>query len=169
MSDDDEIYGIDEANGHPRALELISDDFFWNCADELGPFGSDEGDTALDEYRQWRKENPKAPLLKCVTWVIEELSEQSIDRYTDEIITESYIRKQLEDPDFDDEYYIYSVDISIIATGFGQLADEGAMDEDVKPYIDRALKRQLTFSMITNGSDEYKNNMRRLQEVLAEA
>jgi uncharacterized protein YfeS len=28
--------------------------FFWSCSDELGLFGSDEGDTTLAEYRNWR-------------------------------------------------------------------------------------------------------------------
>ena len=52
--DDEERYGIRKEFAHPRAIELIPDDFFWNCVDELSPFGSDEGDTALAEYREWR-------------------------------------------------------------------------------------------------------------------
>lgn len=162
-------YGIDKKNAHPRALELISDNFFWDCADELAPFGSDEGDTALEEYREWRNENPKAQILECIVWVIEGISEQSVDHYNDDIIEEGYIRKQLEDPEFDDEYYFYTVDISVIATGFGQLVDEGLIDKTAKPYVERALNRQLMFSSITDASDEYKTNLKKLKKVLTKA
>jgi uncharacterized protein YfeS len=48
---DEEIYGIDKAHANKRAIELIPEEFFWSCIDELSPFGSDEGDTALAEFR----------------------------------------------------------------------------------------------------------------------
>lgn len=43
---EEEIYGIDkdQDQAHPRAIELVPEDFFWSCIDELAPFGSDEGE-----------------------------------------------------------------------------------------------------------------------------
>lgn len=38
--DTEEFYGIDIANAHARAEEIIPDAFFWDCFDELSPFGS---------------------------------------------------------------------------------------------------------------------------------
>lgn len=32
-----EHYGIDVEYAHPRAVELIPEDFFWDCCDELAP------------------------------------------------------------------------------------------------------------------------------------
>jgi uncharacterized protein YfeS len=67
----EENYGIDIEHAHKRAVELIPEEFFWSCIDELAPFGSDEGDTALAEFRDWRKQNPKTPTIECLKWVIE--------------------------------------------------------------------------------------------------
>lgn len=141
-SDDQEVdrHGINREFGHPRALELVPDDFFWDCVDELGPFGSDEGDTALEEYRGWRREHPNAPLLECLTWTIEQVSEADFEDYTDGIARKQRLLEQLADHTFDHQHFIYTVDISVIATGFGQLADEGKIDQSAKPTIQKSVK-----------------------------
>lgn len=169
---DDDFGGIDKDHGHPRAIQLIPDEFFWDCADELAPFGSDEGDTALSEYRDWRKANPDAPLEECVIWTIESVGEIDASEYTDAIFHEPTVRDQVEDPDFDDQQLIYTTDVSVIATVFGQLADEGKIDPAAKPYAERAIKRQIVWASIPTDwdhADEYIRNLKRLQAVLAEA
>ena len=42
---------------HPRARELMSEAFLWDCVDEEAPFGSDEGFDAYYEFREWRQHN----------------------------------------------------------------------------------------------------------------
>ncbi len=37
---EEESYGINKEFAHPRAIELIPEDFFWDCVDELAPFFS---------------------------------------------------------------------------------------------------------------------------------
>jgi len=133
--------GIDKDRGHPRAIQIIPDEFFWDCTDELAPFGSDEGDMALSEYRDWRKENPVELLVECIIWTIESVGEIDASEYSDAIFHESTVREQIEDPDFDDQQLIYTTDVSVIATAFGKLADEGKIDPSAKPYAARALKR----------------------------
>ncbi|MGL5275933.1 hypothetical protein [Myroides sp.] len=64
---------IDKTKAHPRAIELMTEDFFWDGADELAPFGSDEGHTALVEFRRWRKKNKKISVGFCIAWVIEDV------------------------------------------------------------------------------------------------
>ncbi|MFV0541075.1 MAG: hypothetical protein ACK5MZ_07530, partial [Aestuariibaculum sp.] len=56
---ENEIYGINKEHSHKRAIQLVLEDFFWDCGDELSPFGSDEGFEALQEFRRWRKEFPE--------------------------------------------------------------------------------------------------------------
>lgn len=170
--EDQEPSGIDKDHGHPRALQIIADDFFWDCTDELAPFGSDEGDTALAEYRDWRKENPGQALEACLTWTIESVGEIDASEYSDGIYDETTVREQLEDPDFDDQQLIYTTDVSVIATAFGQLADEGAIDATAKPYAARALKRQIVWARLQpdwDHADAYIGNLERLQAALAEA
>ncbi len=167
----DEPYGIDKHNAHPRAIELIPEPFFWDCVDELAPFGSDEGDTALAEYRDWRKEHPKTPTLECLRWTIESVGEMDFSDYNKTLLNPETIHTQLEDPNFDDQQFIYTLDISIIATGFGQLVDEGKIDAENKPIIQLALNRQKIWAAAADWEykDEYIHNLSVIESALAEA
>ncbi len=172
MEDEDEIYGIDKAKAHQRARDLISEEFFWDCGDELAPFGSDEGDTALAEFRDWRRENPKAPVLDCLKWTIESVGEMEFAKYNDTILADALIRKQIEDKAFDDQQYIFTLDVSVIATGFGQLIDEGTIDSTAKPVIQRAIKRQSVWSQLQptwSFSSEYCDRLNALARILEQA
>jgi len=139
---EDEPYGIDKDNAHERAVELIPEEFFWSCVDELAPFGSDEGDTALSEFRDWKKDNPNTETFECIRWTIEGVSEKNLAEYNEKILDRTLIKSQLEDENFNDQQYIFTVDISVIATGFAQLVDEGKIDEKNKPIIQLAIDRQ---------------------------
>jgi uncharacterized protein YfeS len=164
-----EIYGISKDQAHFRALELIPDDFFWDCVNELAPFGSDEGDTALAEFRDWRKKHPRATLEKCLIWVIESVGEIKVKHYNDTIFDEAKVKTQLADKDFDDQQYIYTLDISVISTAFAQLVDEGKIDVAAKPYVARALKRQMVWAGLSSDwkyANQYISYLQRLEEVL---
>ncbi len=170
--EEEEIYGIDKEYAHKRAIELIPEDFFWDCTDELAPFGSDEGDTALSEFREWRKENPDKPIIECLKWTIESVGEMNFKDYNDGLLNEAKIKSQMEDEDFDDQQYIYTLDISVIATGFGQLVDEGTIDEKNKPIIQLAIERQKIWAKLATHweyKEEYISNMNVLERALKEA
>ncbi len=175
MEEEEEPYGIDREHAHPRALELAPEDFFWDCVDELGPFGSDEGDTALSEFREWRKENPTMPAVDCLVWTIESVGEMEVEEYNDSLLSESKIAAQIADKDFDDVQYIYTLDTSVIATGFAQLVDEGRIDPDCKRFIQRAIERLTTWSKLTDSVmptthvKEYHAKLQVLERILQEA
>lgn len=169
---EEEKYGIDIDNAHQKAIELIPEDFFWDCIDELAPFGSDEGDTALAEFRDWRKENPTIPTLECLKWVIESVGEIDFADYNSEILSRAKIKSQLEDEDFDDQQYIYTLDISVIATGFAQLVDEGIIEVENKEIIQLAIDRQLVWAELSEDweyAKEYISNLKILDRVLKAA
>lgn len=170
---DEEIYGIDKDHGHPRAIELIPDEFFWNNFNEVAPFGSDEGDTALAEFRDWRKENPTKSILECIIWTIEGVGEINFSEYNSSLLDDNLIDQQIKDEDFDFEQYVNTLDISVIATGFGQFADEGKIDLDAKPTIKLALDRQYKVTNHKYYSDdvaqEYRGYLARLLETLNKA
>ena len=134
---------------HPRARELLVEDFFWDCADEEAPFGSDEGHDAYFEYRNWRKENPKAPLVDCLAWILED----QLDEYTLELCSDEQVRTDLAEPDeafMADSWDMFTLDATIIATAFGQLLDEGRIDSAAKPFVNVALTRQLHPDVVTS-------------------
>lgn len=172
MEEQEEKYGIDIDNAHPKAIELIPEEFFWSCINELAPFGSDEGDTALAEYRDWRKANPDTPTLECLKWVIESVGEMKFADYNQKITDKMLIKSQLEDEDFDDQQYIYTLDNSVIATGFAQLVDEGIIEQQNKPIIQLAIDRQKNWAELSDGwehSKEYISNLQVLERVLNKA
>ena len=170
--DEEEKYGIDIDNAHQKAIELIPEDFFWSCIDELAPYGSDEGDTALAEFRDWRKENPATPTLECLKWVIESVGEMEFADYNSEMLSRTKIKSQLEDDEFDDQQYIYTLDNSVIATGFAQLVDEGIIEVENKKIIQLAVDRQIIWaelSEVWEHSKEYISNLKILDRALKAA
>jgi uncharacterized protein YfeS len=172
QNDEEESYGIEKENSHQRAIELIPEDFFWSSVDELAPFGSDEGDTALSEFRDWRKRNPKEEIYECLKWTIEGVSEQNMSKYNENILDRTEIKEQIADENFDDLQYIFTVDISVIATGFGQLVDEGKIDLKCKPIIQLAIDRQKIWAELSTEwehRNEYIENLNVLERVLKEA
>ncbi len=169
---EDEPYGIDKDHTHERAIELIPEEFFWSCIDELAPFGSDEGDMALSEFRDWKKDNPNVETFECLKWTIEGVSEKPLSDYNEKILDKTLIQSQLDDEDFDDQQYIYTVDISVIATGFGQLVDEGKIDEKNKPLIQLAIDRQKIWAELATDWEhrtEYIGNLNVLDRALKAA
>ena len=170
MNDDN--YGINIEFAHKRATDLIPEEFFWSCIDELAPFGSDEGDTALAEFRDWRKNNPDTPTIECLKWTIEGVGEMDFKGYNENLLSRDKIQSQITDKDFDDNQYLFTLDISVIATGFGQLVDEGAIDAQNKSTINIAIERQIIWSELHNNwehSKRYISNLNVLKRALAEA
>ena len=166
---EEEKYGIDIDNAHPRAIEVISEEFFWSCIDELAPFGSDEGDTALAEFRDWRKENPQTPTIECIKWVIESVGEMDFKEYNETLLNRDKVKAQIEDEDFDDQQYIYTLDNSVIATGFAQLVDEGIIEPQNKTVIQTAIDRQVIWAELSEHwehAKEYIANLKVLDRVL---
>jgi len=168
----EEQYGIDKELAHPGARELAPESFFWDCTDEFAPFGSDEGDTALAEYREWTRENPESPLIDCLIWTIESVGEMDYSEYNDSILSPELVADQVSDPEFDDQQYVFTLDVSVIATGFGQLVDLGTIDSNAKPVISLALQRQILWSQAQSGwpnANEYVSKVKVLQRILESA
>lgn len=145
-AEDLENYGINIEHAHERARQLIPEDFFWSAVDELAPFGSDEGDVALAEYRGWRLENPGTPTIECLQWVIESVGEMNFEDYNESLVDREWIKQSIEDPEVDDFQYLYTLDLSVIATGFAQLVDEGVIEPGNKPLIKIAIDRMIIWS-----------------------
>lgn len=169
---EDEPYGIDKNNAHEKAIELIPEEFFWSCVDELAPYGSDEGDMALAEFRDWKKDNPNTDTFECLKWTIEGVSEKSLSEYDQSILDKNLIKTQINDHNFDDQQYIFTVDISVIATGFGQLVDDGKIDQKNKPLIQLAIDRQKLWAELSthwDHRDDYIANLNVLERALKDA
>ncbi len=173
----DDEYGINQEYAHPRSIELIPEEFFWSGIDDFAPFGSDEGDMALAEYRDWKVNNPNSPIYDCIKWTIEDVGEMLIDDYNEELLDRELVKSQVEDEEFDDEQYLFTLDISVIATGFGQLVEEGKIDGNIKPFLLIAIERQALLAQVNQEleywkeetAQEYIQRMEVLKRALKEA
>lgn len=128
-------------SAHSRARELMREPLFWDCVDEAAPFGSDEGHDAYYEWRDWRSRNPDAPLTDCFDWILD----GDLYAYNETLASADQVEADLANPDealFSDLFDMFTLDTTIIATGLGQLMDEGKIDKDAKPFIHVAIKRQ---------------------------
>ncbi len=126
---------------HPRARELMREALFWDCVDEGAPFGSDEGSDAYYEWRNWREENPDVPLTECFDWILA----GNLDAYNDSLASDEQIENDAANPAdalLGNDYDMFTLDTTIIATGLGQLMDEGMIDPVAKPFMLVAIKRQ---------------------------
>ncbi|RYY81677.1 MAG: hypothetical protein EOO15_24095 [Chitinophagaceae bacterium] len=168
----EEQYGIDIDHAHPRAVALLPEEFFWDCADELAPFGSDEGDMALAEYRDWRREHPQTPSIECLRWVIESVGEMDFADYNSALLERIRVQEAIEDEGYDDQQYVFTLDVSVIATGFAQLVDEGTIEAANKPVIQLAIDRQKTWAELHRNWEaaaRYIANLEVLSRALAAA
>lgn len=164
-----ETYGINKEYADLKAVELIPEDFFWSCVDELAPFGSDEGDLALAEYRDWRSENSDTLTYDFLVWIIESMGEISIEDYNDQMLNRNLLQSQIDNKAFDDHYYIYVFNTVVIATGFSEFVDEGTIFYKNRPLIQLAINQQRIYAeLLTNWdyNDKYIANLNVLERVL---
>jgi uncharacterized protein YfeS len=134
---------------HPRARELMPEPLLWDCVDEEAPFGSDEGHDAYYEFREWRSTHPDGRLVNCLAWIMED----ELESYTLALAEDAQVEADLESPEdafLADSYDVFTLDATVIATGLGQLLDEGRIDADAKPFLHVALARQLHPKVITS-------------------
>jgi uncharacterized protein YfeS len=166
-------YGIDKESAHPRAVELIPDVFFWDDTDEIAPFGGEYGNTALNEFREWRNKNKKKSIVKFIKVAIEDIGEIEFKNYTVKLLDQRVIGNLLTDEDYDADQLFDGLDTTIIAIGFAQLIDEGKIDQDAKRFIRIAIERQLIGNSLglydEDLSRDYISYLKRLKVVLEEA
>ena len=130
------------AQAHSRARDLMTEAFFWDCSDEDAPFGSDEGWDAYYEWRSWRAENPQEEIKECIAWIVSD----RLDEYDESLFSDLQVSRDIESPDdafLAEGFDVFTLDTTIIATGLGQLLDEGKIDPSAKPYLLVAVSRQL--------------------------
>jgi len=154
---------------HPtaRAAFPAEGHFVWNGADDLAPFGSDAGYTALQEFLEWRLRNRESPLGDCMTWVIESVGEMEVSAYNTDLVDRTTLTNQIENEEFDDRQFVWTLDVTVIATAFGQFITEGVIDRDARPALEIALRRQLLHADILRNewphASTYEANLNELR------
>lgn len=121
MSDHDPFNEPETA--HPRARELMREPMFWDCVDEAAPFGSDEGNDAYAEWRNWREENPDAPLTECFDWILV----GNLSAYNEALASDDQIEADVDNPEdafLSDHYDMFTLDTTERTRGRESFSDK---------------------------------------------
>ena len=132
MNDDDGAY-CDKAKAHPRAVELMAEDFFWNAVHDNTPFGSDEGFESYYCWRDWRSSNPDASLSDAIIWILGGTYEDFLSLAKDPDPGQAFNNSA-----FVVDWDLWTLNITIVTTALSQLLDEGTIDGAIKPFVHAA-------------------------------
>jgi uncharacterized protein YfeS len=130
-----EKLGVDWAEYHPEARDLLDDPFYWDAVDEYAPHGNDTGADLLEAFREWRSKHREAPASRFLPLMLKRWD------YSSDV--EALQSKPLADWDEDDELTMEVLDEATIAIAFAQLKLEGRCDEDVRAAALASIARQL--------------------------
>src|SRR4051812_1715937 len=91
----EEREALERAEAHPRAVEALTDAFFWNVDDDGAPLGSDTGSQTLALFRDWRAEHPSESTLPLLSDLLARWEVK--DAYWDAITPEAVLAAGEED------------------------------------------------------------------------
>ena len=124
----------------------MTEEFFFNAADDHGPFGNDIGVLAWEAFAEWRAKNQDQDPVDFIEIIFTRLDYPRFD------LEESDL--QLLQPFFTQNNlaarYILDTDSAILAIAFGQLFLEGTISAELCRKTDIALDRQLEPGMLAN-------------------
>ena len=165
MEDDEHDPWNDPSLRHPRAAALMQDEALWSCANELAPFGSDEGDESYWAYRDWRAENPECNLVDFLSLILKGREAEYNASLTEDAV--------IGDSDESAVGFGYSdafiLDATIIATVLAQLVDEGRIDAEAKPLARVAIARQCHPSLLAYYGDGHGEERRAILQLAIQA
>lgn len=105
------------------------------------------------------------PPRACSSW---SLSQASI---SGKCASPARVQQLVADPQVDDWYEIFTLDISIITTVLGQFVDEGVVDASALPFLQRALNRQSHYAAALPARDyapQWAARVARFTEITAQ-
>jgi uncharacterized protein YfeS len=123
-------YELSRETAHPKAKEILIDDFYWSPIEESGPFGSDDGSDAFYGFRQWRSTNKSISPLKFledlfISWEYPKFNLNELD--TAKIHSYISARTSVENPEIKEQ-------MKTMMEHFKQKAKEEGKEFDEKQF-----------------------------------
>lgn len=149
---------------HPKAAQILTNEFFWDCVDENSPFGNDTGADTLAFLRVWREAHPHSDPVEFLGKVLAEVFEVP-DAHWD-VVEPERVRELL----VESEYEVSARDDAVIAVAFGQLVLEGNVETEIRRRALSALLRQESPAVMEHrgwvSPAERIERLRRMREAL---
>jgi uncharacterized protein YfeS len=162
MSEEIDYWDIDPEKAHPKAVAAFTDKFWWDCTEDYGPFGNDDGHPVFADFREWRETHPQISPLKFWSVILDGWGVKYHALANVEIET---VRQLLRN----DSFSLHAHDQTIIAVAFAQIYVEGRVDPDVKTLAAYAIDRQLLPEVIDEewiDADERAKHLLIMRDVL---
>ena len=166
MSEDEneDAWDLSPDTSHPRAAQILTDEFFWDCVDENTPFGNDTGADALAFFREWRQEHARSNPVEFLEEILGEEFEVSDAHWN--AVEPAQVQELLDESEDD----LLVLDDTVIAVAFGQIVLEGSVETEIKRRALLALQRQALPAVIKHrgcvNPPERIERFERMREVL---
>lgn len=159
--EDENEWELSPKNAHPKAVAILTDEFYWSCIDDNSPFGNDTGSDTLAFFREWRRTNwNKNPIV----FLDKLLANWEVTNDFWDVTDASEVQKLRDKDDFS----FYVRDDVIIALAFGQLLLAGKIDAEPKRRALLAIERQSLPFIVKSWTDpeERAERLRKMKNVL---
>jgi uncharacterized protein YfeS len=133
---DDENVGPARETSHPEFVRVCEDELFYDCTDEFGPFGNDDGADALRRLEDWHREGGNG-LRAFVDGLLDEWGVCIPDLATSDRDT---VGEWLRDNAL--EIAVRTTNNLVIAVAFGSVKITGKLDRDFVVFVRAALDRE---------------------------
>jgi uncharacterized protein YfeS len=118
-------------------VRVCEDELFYDCTDDFGPFGGDDGADALTRLEDWYRQGANGTLRSFIGGMLEEWGMAIPDlTATDRDTVEHW----LEDGEL--ETALRAADNLVIAVAFGEAKITGKLDDAVAVFAMAALDRE---------------------------
>jgi len=150
---------LSREGAHPRALEALTDEFFWDASDPCGPFGNETGLDVLAALED-RVDEPEGGPLALLDELLAkwEIANDHWDLVEADLV---------QDVGEEDELGLLTRDEAIIALAFAQIVFEGRVDAEVRRRAMLALARQALPALLHGWGDRALPRAARLDRMRA--
>ena len=163
MAEDHEPHELTRDDAHPKAIEALTDAFFWDANDLGSPLGGDTGRDVVEALRDAREVDPRG---RVVAVLDEILARWEVANDSWDVVSEAEVQAIGED----DEFSLLTRDEAILALAFAQIVVEGKIESEVRRRALLALTRQALPALLHGWGDkrlERALRVERMREILA--
>ena len=150
---------------HKNALKVLNQDFVWDLNDELAPFGSVDTKLIL-AFIVHNYDKASFNSINYLQELLQKYAQITTSDYNESLLDKELLEQQTFDPDFDDDKAVYTLDTCIIAMALSLFLMTGAIDSQIKPFVQTALKRQILWAQIADEWEESKLVVQRAEYLL---
>ena len=148
-----DLLEIDWSKFHPNARAILDDTFFWECADDFAPHGSDTGADLLADYQRSVKRNSDVSSMVFLDHLFSGWGLLPIDW---NVTDEREVRKLMETKGVD----LFVSNDAIVALAIAVLKVKGECPRDVVEMALKALQRK-SYDFMEDGMEEKHKTLRR--------